>query len=806
MSSTQQPVDVEIVEDTVAIEQYLKRPIRIDQTTWNTGDFLRKTIDPWSLYMADPAIRRKIDNYAFFRGTMKVKITVNGNAFYYGRGLVSYNPYGFDNREVERAPGNAPTVDNVRFSQRPHIIINPTESSGGELTLPFVFPLSMCQRTSTSNRDWSQSSLGRLIYSSFNPLRHSNGITSDITITTFAWFEDITLAGPILIPLPSTDPLYSDAGDEYGQGIVSRPASALARAAGSLTSIPMLKPYAMATQIGADAVGKVASLFGYSRPVNLNPINKFAPSYLGNIANTAVEDATDKLTYDPKQELSLDPSLLGVNTMQDELTVNNIASHESYFTRFEWKTDDAVDQLLFSTRVTPVMFSRSSLTQGTDTEYHLTPLALAALPFEFWRGSLIYRFQLAVSNFHKGRLRLVYDPVGSSSLGGTAPDFSTVYTRILDVTESKEFELRVGYNQPVAFREVDKDIAETADLPFSPLADITDFTATPVTSKIHNDNGVLSIYVLNELTTPNTADVNSPQVNVFVRAGPDFEVAGPSGFALDNFTTFEPPEELPQMFSDASELVPIKKSLDPIGKLMTDEHVNLNYFGEVFMSFRDMLKRYELSTLYLNPPVPENSEVLQWIVTSPNFPMYRGPDPNGPDSKGSAPWTVSKNTLMNWLTPAFVCRRGGIRWKFNLESYSTDRPMTEMYVYRRSGNPILQNTITDLQITGIDPKIRAVGYHSSMFPGGALTNVAVKPTLEVEFPYYANRKFNAASETTEIGLYGQKHSIVVFGRNPSATPSEDIGAYIKAYCAAGEDFNLSWFINAPVLYLNPDFP
>jgi hypothetical protein len=186
--------------------------------------------------------------------------------------------------------------------------------------------------------------------------------------------------------------------------------------------------------------------------------------------------------------------------------------------------------------------------------------------------------------------------------------------------------------------------------------------------------------------------------------------------------------------------------------------------------------------------------------------MYRGPDPNGPDSKGSAPWTVSKNTLMNWLTPAFVCRRGGIRWKFNLESYSTDRPMTEMYVYRRSGNPILQNTITDLQITGIDPKIRAVGYHSSMFPGGALTNVAVKPTLEVEFPYYANRKFNAASETTEIGLYGQKHSIVVFGRNPSATPSQDIGAYIKAYCAAGEDFNLSWFINAPVLYLNPDFP
>jgi hypothetical protein len=315
-------IDTDILQDAVSISQFMQRPIRIATISWEIGEFLRETIDPWTLYITNPVIKRKLENYAYLRGTLKVKAMLNGNAFYYGIGMMSYNPVGFSYRDPDRG-ASAPAVDNVRFSQRLHVYLNPTESQGGELSLPFVFPTPFASRI--ANDDTSVDKLGRITFSSFNPLHHANAATDKVNITVLAYFgDDLELAGPTNF--------VSEAGkgDEYGQGVISKPASAIARMAGMLKTIPYIEPYATATQIGASAIAAIATKFGYSRPVNLEPVRKYRPTFMGNLANSEIEEATDKLTFDPKQELSIDPRLWGCDTGEDEMTIKHIASRSVY--------------------------------------------------------------------------------------------------------------------------------------------------------------------------------------------------------------------------------------------------------------------------------------------------------------------------------------------------------------------------------------------------------------------------------------------------------------------------------------------
>jgi len=60
---------------------------------------------------------------------------ISGNSFYYGRALVSYNPFLLrDDVTRNRAFFEQ---DLVGASQKPHFMLDPTTSQGGEMMLPF---------------------------------------------------------------------------------------------------------------------------------------------------------------------------------------------------------------------------------------------------------------------------------------------------------------------------------------------------------------------------------------------------------------------------------------------------------------------------------------------------------------------------------------------------------------------------------------------------------------------------------------------------------------------------------------------
>jgi hypothetical protein len=67
------------------------------------------------------------------------------------------------------------------------------------------------------------------------------------------------------------------------------------------------------------------------------------------------------------------------------------------------------------------------------------------------------------------------------------------------------------------------------------------YSSTPYTSNEDFGNGVIGVYVVNELTTPNSTIDNNIEINVFVSMGDDFEVFVPDDYF--QFFTFKPPVE-----------------------------------------------------------------------------------------------------------------------------------------------------------------------------------------------------------------------------------------------------------------------
>ena len=135
------------------LADFLSRPVRISTRTWNESDsvgFL-ETKQCWYEFLNTAFIKKKLDNYAFIRGNLHLKVVVNASPFYYGLAMLSYNPTPAYHGAGAGASGDADyTYGLMQRSQRPHIMIIPQESLGGELKVPFIWNKNWAQLTSAS--------------------------------------------------------------------------------------------------------------------------------------------------------------------------------------------------------------------------------------------------------------------------------------------------------------------------------------------------------------------------------------------------------------------------------------------------------------------------------------------------------------------------------------------------------------------------------------------------------------------------------------------------------------------------------
>lgn len=772
--------------------EFFQRPLEIFTDEWSTTVRFFDEFNPWKLYLENPRVINRISNYRNLKGNLCLKFIINGNGFYYGRCLVSYVPLpDDDDYTIQR--GLVP-ADLVEASQRPHIYLNPTTSTGGTLCLPFLWPK---DSLSIPDADWDN--LGNITLQELNQLRHANGGTEPISITVFAWMENVSLSVPTAANAGGLTPQAGmakkpgkkktrvmsndvpDKKDEYDtSGLVSKPASIVAQMAGMLQEAPYIGPYMTATQVAASGIANIARIFGYSRPVDVEKVSQYTPRYIPELAVANKPDTSAKLSVDVKQELTIDGRVTGAGP-SDEMTIKSISTREAYLFSKDFTTTTTVGTTIASLSVSPCIARGYNAGGDSPTEGHIVPAYFAAMPFRYWRGTMKYRFQIVSSSFHKGRLKIQWDPSGFNST-----ESNVQYTHIVDISEDKDFTMEIGWGRELGWLDCERTPSST----FSYWSTSDD---TPADYNAAQHNGQITVSILNSVTTPSSAG-ETISLNVFVATDDDFEVAVP------NFLTASyrrPPDQTPGglrpqggmeeggMDVGADDNNPVAPPvLATFGNISDHDMDYTVYHGEAIPSFRTLLKRYNgVGSFFTNPPTGySGSNVIIRHVPPP------------PGTVTSPTWgedgtNLNDSTLLAYLMSAFVCQRGGVRWKVVAQP-SDIQSDSILYAYLRplQGSPI--GSVNDRTV----PDYKSL---SGGPTGTAITPVNVNPTIEVEIPWQTNLRFYKSRKVQRTSSQADDRPLDV---GVQGHYTADDTTVLQFYCAIAEDFSLNMFLSTPIFY------
>lgn len=554
----------------VDLAKWLERPILATTRIWHVGDpFPEIYFNPWSAFLDSPSVAQKLSNFYLLRCKMHMKVLVNGSQMHYGRGLVSYRPLmtvpgerfqpggltgpfsqvGYS-AGFEYGLANGDDVCIMTQSQWPKIFIDPGQSMGGEMEFPFFFGANWFR---IPNRDWvanpsavntgttdilgegvvntvngaatnialgpygaRQHHMGVVHSCSLAPLKHANGAEDPVTIQVFLWASDVKFSIPTSVPHPV---IGEFSGMTEGRTKVE--------------------------------------LENHMRSV-------YVPNFLGDLAKPSSPDIAGRLELGDST-LRTDDATVGLGS-SDEMSIMAIAKRECWLDRFTWMVETPAETPIWTCRVTPQYFKRQPTGSAQFTGIPCmqpTPSAYASLPFGYWRGSMKYRVQIVASNLHRGRLRIVYDPVAdihARSNVNLYPEalMNQQYSRTIDIAaeSGRDFCFEVGYMQEKPYLSLlQLEARSTEGLSdqnfdwnnygsFVPTPANTDRLAPTQTA-----NGQISIYVLNRLAVPATSTVgqeinNDVTINVFTSAGDDMDFQMPTSRNL-NMMSFTDPTGFP---------------------------------------------------------------------------------------------------------------------------------------------------------------------------------------------------------------------------------------------------------------------
>ncbi|APG79000.1 hypothetical protein [Changjiang picorna-like virus 1] len=774
-----------------SLSSYMSRPERIATEVWSEGDLegFKGTVPVWALAMT-AAKREKLSGFGLFRGNLMLKFLVNGSPFYYGALAAVYTPMTGWRRDSAR--GGTTDQELVLASQKPHVWLNVQNTSTAEMKIPFLFPYPHINTNQLSNF----TNMGRIDYFIYQRLKSANGITGTaVDVTIYAWFEDVEMTGPTNQPVAQSSIEYEK--DHQ----ISGPASAVAAAAGALSNVPVIGPYAMATSKAASMVATAANALGFTNVPNVSDVAPMRPKPF-SLSSADVSEPMDKLSLSSKQEVALDMSEYG-GTDADELHLKRFCGRESYVVSTTWNTTLAPATVLFTGGVTPVYAAT------TATEIACTPMAYASTAFQYWRGSIKFTFKAIRSKYHRGRVQISWDRSSNNLNTGALLGNANTLSTVLDLDEGDEVSMIIPYQQQSLFLPVAGIANENGD---PSVSDPYSILSTPPSLTGVGWNGVINMRVLTRLTAPEaTSDV---AFMVFVSACDDFELAGPVGhtylsatniLSLSNTTTTVAQSKIEYM-----EHAPTTSA----DWASTDEKVYRDVFGEQIPSLRSLLHRQTRAATFVDNSSPSASDSMRFL----RIPIKHMPPAAGFwNNAWYSPVTPATSTMnpftwhpLPWFTACFAGYRGSVNVSVNaIATKGGDGYLDHMSISRTTTTTAALDRRPSIttSATSSSTALKAYTYmalRESGATGMSLTNTRTNSSLVANLPYYSPAAFYVSDP---YRTYNNQD--VLSGANAdwwaintvypqvaadTARPSFDI------YYGTGPDFNVVFFVNVPMLY------
>ena len=616
------------------VVSFLSRPVHLYDLAIASLSLTAPTVyNPVLDLLATGIMKRKWWNFNLMRATICMKATITTSPYAYGM-IILATEYGV----VDNTLSSANTKYQV--STRKHVLLDVSTASTVVLKIPYadVYPYWFLHDISTAVNvpKFSVSLLTSI-------LRADSAGTPPGNLGLSAWFEDVELG----VPVPY------DYTSEMKRGIVSGPASVVASATQTMSSLPLIGRFAKAASIAAGAVSKIASLFGFSKPLDLDPHTTvgFTPS-----AYAYGADQFRKMTLDPKQ--GIDPDIGAFEDGEDPLSYRCIVGRWGLIASTTLANTSTAGTEILQIPVTPALTPAAGSQIGP-----VSPLFFGTLPFEYWRGSLVFRIQVVCSKYHRGRFRIYWTPV--EGVATSAPEISgSAYNVEFDLTATTTVEVTVSWGSQFPYLRWKPT---TAALPAI-------VGGTPM-------NGHLVFQIVEPLQAPNSS--SSATILTWVRAGDDFELLSPTTNVIntlsrDGFnglgytaTAVIPPLQglsattAGQLFNAipvCDQIVQYQSSDASVANTISVtfgdsayQDVSRYHGGERFNSFRPLCKRMALSRP-LQVLVAKDEVVVAAASWHPMEPgLYTNTAGSNYYDYGST-WTY-----MGWFSLPFRGTRGGVR-------------------------------------------------------------------------------------------------------------------------------------------------
>jgi hypothetical protein len=762
------------------IEKFLMRPIEITTFSIPVASPADTSVQlkVWDTITLEPSIRAKLKNFAYLHTDLEVTINISGTPFHSGKIMISYQPYPLRNDPLQ-ALLTRMAVDAVAYrplllnylSQSPGtIVMDVKENKPVKMVIPFIShkPMFRLYNDSavaltdvTSYEDIEEA--GSLFIYSINQAASVSSTPSDISVMVYG-----RMINPSLGTLTATvTQITTESGyDEEKQGPIQKWSSAIAEYAGYLNYIPPLKPFATPIEMISGGVGKFASIFGWSKPILTENISLIKRIPMANGSLGIGNETAFKLSLDPKQALTVDGAYAGNG--QDELVINYISQRESYLTTFDWlDTDSVLSTPIFKCAVTPDLYSWYNVL--TRSYYQPSALAMTALPFTYWNGTIVFRIEVVCSAYHRGKLAVVYEPnISQHSLISADVEQNKQYMVVIDLQDTQSVDLCISWasSRPwLKTRPVDGNGVAYRDA-YGTSAALEKFSGFA--------NGFIRVVPFTKLQSPDSSDV---KVNVYVKSS-DIKYAGPNSVGIPFDRTSLNTESGEDHTSMGVTCVDVNESS------IESKTMHLDYFGESYPTFRTLLKRYQA---YPKVTQTVNDNFLQYLA---------GVMPLANPAWGSSGASRSV-PLFEYLRFAYVAIKGSVRARFKFDG--------NLYYNGSVSAPEIMNSVV-VQLDDPSSTLQADSanmtsgdYYMGLTPGVQFTNTSANG-VEVDLPFMSNNLYHYAfasdyngasindSEFESTWYKNFRLRVKTFGTS---------SVKITRLMGTGEDFNLVRFQGAP---------
>jgi len=704
------------------------RPSLVDTITWATSDAPGSVLATYELprdLIVNQLNDAPFSTFKYWRGDISLSFQVNASPMHQGIVKAVFIPLTYSTSALQR-------LNPLDISINEHVSLYANTSSPANLTIPYLSPLNYLDVRIPG--DELASSLGTLYFVVWNQLEAATNSSLIATISVMASLPNSEFKVPRLKPytrLSKQVPRVKFEAQFFGglKSLITPLTDIAASGISSVTGGLIPKKFI------SDGIDIVRGLTGLDKPSNYMVSAPTSHVSVGRLNNAVGEVYLDKLTPFPAEVAALNSS--DISSRADEMSFAYLLTKSSYLGSFTVSTAQVPGDVLAYFPVNPICTDIGKLT------YQPTLLGYVSMPFQFWQGSLKFKFEVSATSLQTTKLFVAFNP--GVFTPQTTLDIQTIsaqYGRTIDIAQgSNSFEFEVPYIAPTPFLEV-------------PHSNDTTQGVTTL-----NSVGMLHVVVLNRLVCPNNVPT-SIAVNVYISGGDNFILRGLSTANL--WTPIEPApigksEFEAQMMAVEplqSEVVEEKVISDPIP--VSKDAIGNSKEGTInpgiSLSTRDYLKKYQLvyRDVRLQLPYFKRKIDLRDLVSIED--------------------NVRSTGLLEWFTAPYRCIHGGLRFNISFNGSFSNAALFQSICsqFRVYYLPPLSNTggynaitlqfLETFQETA-DPLLNVTRLNVSMIN-------TIDRTLHFEVPYQVLLNFNLTKDEIDLAYatshYTDMGSILMF--------------------------------------------